>query len=112
MAKKAAALRLRQELVKFENDPPPFISIAVNERNVLLWSFLLQGPPDTPYDGGWYWGRVKFPNEYPFKPPKLTMVTPSGRFQPDTSLCLSMSEFHPEALIYDSIRSGCYDRDV
>ena len=49
---------------------------------MLLWSFLIEGPPETPYAGGWYWGRIKFPNEYPFKPPALLMVTPSGRFQP------------------------------
>ena len=96
MAKKAAAARLRTELAKIHSDPPPYITVAVNERNVLLWSFLIEGPPETPYAGGWYWGRIKFPNEYPFKPPALLMVTPSGRFQPDTRLCLSMSDFHPE----------------
>lgn len=29
-------------------------------------------------------------------PPSITMVTPSGRFQPNTRLCLSMSDYHPE----------------
>jgi hypothetical protein len=27
----------------------------------------------------------------------ITMVTPSGRFQPNTRLCLSMTDYHPES---------------
>lgn len=34
--------------------------------------------------------------EYPFKPPAIMMLTPSGRFEPNRRLCLSMSDFHPE----------------
>ena len=34
--------------------------------------------------------------DYPFKPPSLLMVTPSGRFETGVRLCLSMSDFHPE----------------
>ena len=56
----------------------------------------MQGPPDTPYAGGWYVGRIRFPNDYPYKAPGLYMVTPSGRFATGVSLCVSMSEFHPE----------------
>ena len=25
------------------------------------WHFLLEGPPETPYAGGWYIGRLRFP---------------------------------------------------
>ena len=56
----------------------------------------MQGPPDTPYAGGWYVGRVRFPHDYPYKAPALFMVTPSGRFATNVSICCSMSEFHPE----------------
>ena len=31
------------------------------------------------------------------QPPSLMLVTPSGRFQPNTKLCLSMTDFHPES---------------
>jgi ubiquitin-conjugating enzyme E2 J2 len=52
-------------------------------------------------------GTLKFPPEYPFKPPAVTMITPSGtefyitslstgRFQPNTRLCFSFSDFHPK----------------
>jgi ubiquitin-conjugating enzyme E2 J2 len=57
---------------------------------------VISGPPDSPYSGGLYHGKLLFPREYPFKPPAIFMCTPSGRFKPDTRLCLSMSDFHPE----------------
>lgn len=51
-----------QELKEFTNAPPPYIpAVAVNERNMLEWHYLLQGPPDTPYDGGWYVGKLRYP---------------------------------------------------
>ena len=40
-------------------------------------------------------GKLVFPKDYPFKPPSIRMLTPNGRFQIDTRLCLSMSDFHP-----------------
>ena len=57
----------------------------------------MEGPPDTPYAGGAYVGRIKFPPDFPFRPPALYMVTPSGRFETGKSLCVSMSEYHPES---------------
>jgi len=96
MAAKGAASRLRKELVNLHKDPPPYVRVAVDERDLLQWEYLLEGPPDSPYHGGWYHGRLRFPKEYPFKPPEIVMITPSGRFEVNTPLCLSMSSFHPE----------------
>ncbi|KAL8644553.1 MAG: hypothetical protein Q9210_007199, partial [Variospora velana] len=44
-----------------------------------------------------YWGTLLFPANYPFAPPSIRMHTPSGRFQPSTRLCLSISDFHPKS---------------
>ena len=57
---------------------------------------MIKGPKGSPYEGGMYHGKLKFPTEYPFKPPAISMLTPNGRFKPNTRLCLSMSDFHPE----------------
>jgi len=89
--------RLRKELKSICADPPPQIHVSVEESNILAWHYLLEGPPDTPYEGGWYWGRLKFPKNYPFAPPSILMVTPSGRFEQNVRLCLSMSDYHPES---------------
>jgi ubiquitin-conjugating enzyme E2 J2 len=97
MASKPALSRLRKELKVISADPPPHIHVSCDESNILSWSFLLEGPEDTPYEGGWYWGRLRFPKDYPFAPPSILMVTASGRFETNTRLCLSMSDFHPES---------------
>lgn len=56
----------------------------------------MTGPEATPYDGGYYHGKLMFPREFPFKPPAIYMITPSGRFKTNTRLCLSISDFHPD----------------
>lgn len=97
MASKQALSRLRKELKAISADPPPNIHVYCDESNILAWSYLLEGPEDTPYEGGFYWGRLKFPKDYPFAPPSILMVTPNGRFETNVRLCLSMSDYHPES---------------
>lgn len=38
---------------------------------------------------------MQLPSEYPFKPPEVYMLTPSGRFEINKKICLSISSFHP-----------------
>ncbi|CAM9024587.1 unnamed protein product [Wickerhamomyces anomalus] len=96
MATKQAHKRLTKEYKSMVENPPPFITAHPSERNILEWHYLISGPPDTPYAGGQYHGTLMFTSEYPFKPPAIKMITPSGRFQPNTRLCLSMSDYHPD----------------
>jgi ubiquitin-conjugating enzyme E2 J2 len=39
-----------------------------------------------------YHGKIKFPEEYPFKPPGISMITPNGRFATNKKICMSMSD--------------------
>lgn len=75
----------------------PYITAKPNEANILEWHYVLEGPPDTPYFGGQYHGILKFPADYPYAPPSIRMLTPSGRFQPGMRLCLSISDYHPKS---------------
>jgi ubiquitin-conjugating enzyme E2 J2 len=95
MATKAAYKRLTKEYISFQKNPPPYLMAKPLESNILEWHYVIRGPPETPYHNGEYHGFLTFPPEYPFKPPAIRMITPSGRFQPDARLCLSMSDFHP-----------------
>ncbi|KAJ7147732.1 UBC-like protein [Mycena crocata] len=95
MASKAAYKRLTKEYVTMQKEPPPYVWAAPDEKNILTWNFLIRGPSDSPFAGGEYHGVLQFPAEYPFKPPGIKMLTPSGRFQPDKKICFSMSDFHP-----------------
>lgn len=58
--------------------------------------YVVCGPENTPYEGGYYHGKLVFPKEFPFKPPAIYMITPNGRFKTNTRLCLSISDFHPD----------------
>ncbi|CAG8455651.1 10676_t:CDS:2 [Ambispora gerdemannii] len=95
MATKAAYKRLTKEYIAFQKNPPPYLIAKPLDSNILEWHYVIRGPPDTPYHNGEYHGVLTFPSEYPYKPPAIRMTTPSGRFQPDARLCLSMSDFHP-----------------
>ncbi|KAJ7330532.1 UBC-like protein [Mycena albidolilacea] len=95
MASKVAHKRLTKEYVAMQKESPPFCWATPDEKNILTWNFLIRGPSDSPYAGGEYHGILQFPPEYPFKPPGIKMLTPSGRFEPDKKICLSMSDFHP-----------------
>lgn len=95
MATKAASKRLSKEYVTMQREPPPFVWAVPDEKNILTWNYIIRGPPDSPFAGGEYHGLLLFPSEYPFKPPGIKMLTPSGRFHPDKKICFSMSDFHP-----------------
>ena len=87
--------RLQKEYKKFQEDPPEGIFAAPESDNWFTWYYVVE-PTQAPYAGGQYLGKIKFPAEYPFKPPDIYMLTPSGRFEMSTKICMSMSSFHPE----------------
>ena len=60
------------------------------------WHFTIRGAADTDFAGGVYHGRILLPPEYPFKPPNIVFLTPSGRFETGVMVCLSFSAHHPE----------------
>ena len=45
------------------------------ENDLFEWHFTIRGPPDTPFEGGMYHGRILLPSEYPFKPPNIVFLT-------------------------------------
>jgi len=94
-----SAKRLRVELKRLMDDPVEMVVAAPLESNILDWRFVIKGASDGPYAGGVFMGRLKFPPEYPWKPPSVYMCTPSGRFQIGTRICLSISDFHPETWV-------------
>lgn len=97
MAQQSAVARLQKEYLSLQRDPAPFIRVSFSETSPLQWDYVLEGPPNSPYEGGLFWGRLRFTQEYPFKPPQVMMLTPNGRFLTGQRLCLSMSDYHPES---------------
>uniref|UniRef100_A0A0M3I2S7 Ubiquitin-conjugating enzyme E2 J2 n=1 Tax=Ascaris lumbricoides TaxID=6252 RepID=A0A0M3I2S7_ASCLU len=91
-----AVARLKKDYSKLLKDPVPYVLAAPLHSNILEWHYVIRGAPSTPYEGGVYHGKLVFPPDFPFKPPAIYMLTPSGRFQTNTRLCLSISDFHPD----------------
>ncbi|KAI8544770.1 hypothetical protein RHMOL_Rhmol08G0320800 [Rhododendron molle] len=97
MAEKACVKRLQKEYRALCKEPVPYITSRPSPNDILEWHYVLEGSEGTPFAGGYYYGKIKFPPEYPFKPPGITMTTPNGRFITQKKICLSMSDFHPES---------------
>ena len=95
MASALASKRLRKEYLAIKKSPLENIEAIPLESNILHWHYVITGTKDTPFSGGYYHGILKFPKEYPMKPPSILMFTPNGRFSINCRLCLSMSDFHP-----------------
>mmetsp|Transcript_4098 Transcript_4098/g.8273 ORF Transcript_4098/g.8273 Transcript_4098/m.8273 type:complete len:214 (+) Transcript_4098:80-721(+) len=92
-----AEQRLQKELKNITKNPLPHIRALPSPTNLLEWHYVLEGDSDSPYKGGFYHGKIIFPSSYPYKPPSIMMITPSGRFETNARLCLSISDFHPES---------------
>jgi len=65
--------------------------------NLFVWHFSILGVEGSPYEGGIYHGRLIIPPQYPSRPPRVQVWTPSGRFVPMADICLSASAYHPES---------------
>ncbi|ORY78430.1 ubiquitin-conjugating enzyme/RWD-like protein [Leucosporidium creatinivorum] len=91
----AGVRRLLQEAAELEADDCRDYQAAPLEDDLFQWHFTIRGP-GAEFEGGVYHGRMVLPSEYPFKPPEIYMATPSGRFEINKKICLSISSFHPE----------------
>ncbi|KAL8157931.1 ubiquitin-conjugating enzyme E2 32-like [Apium graveolens] len=94
--KNPSVKRILQELKEMQSNPSDdFMSLPL-EENIFEWQFAIRGPSETEFEGGIYHGRIQLPSEYPFKPPSFMLLTPNGRFETQTKICLSISNHHPE----------------
>lgn len=78
------------------HNPTPSISASPLEEDLYEWHFTISGPPDSPFSQGLYHGRIILPPSYPLRPPSFRFLTPSGRFEVNREICLSISGFHEE----------------
>ncbi|VDO49751.1 unnamed protein product [Schistosoma margrebowiei] len=89
-----ALQRLKQDYLRLSKDPVPYITAEPLPTNLFEWHYVIKGPADSPYKGGYYHGKLVFPRDFPFRPPSIYMITPNADFS--CRLCLSISDFHPD----------------
>ncbi|CAD6249692.1 unnamed protein product [Miscanthus lutarioriparius] len=67
--------RLQKELEGLWADPPEWCVPGADATDLFHWQVVVVGPRGSPYDGGVFAVRFKFPRHYPLKPPKVTFAT-------------------------------------
>lgn len=88
--------RLSKEFKDMQAKPSYQYYAEPVQDEMFEWHFTIRGPPGTDYEGGIYHGIITFPETYPFKPPSVQFLTPNGRFEINTKICLTFTNFHPE----------------
>ncbi len=56
-------------------DPPEGINAVPEENNIMVWTAVIFGPDDTPWEGGTFSLVLEFSEDYPNKPPKVRFVS-------------------------------------
>lgn len=89
--------RLAGELKKLRKSKLPYAQACQDETNPFIFYFLLVGNKGSPYEGGYYIGKIILSPEHPSKPGSVMILTPNGRFTAGSKICLTNTDYHMES---------------
>jgi ubiquitin-conjugating enzyme E2 G1 len=86
-------LILARQLKELQKNSDGFSVGLVDDADLYAWNVIVEGPPQTLYEGGYFQATLKFPPEFPSKPPEMKFTTP-GFWHPnvykDGKVCISI----------------------
>jgi len=90
-------IRITRELSDLQKSSDLSLAVACRDVDVRNVKAIIIGPPETPYEFGFFEFAVKFGRDYPGKAPSVTATTTNGgrcRFNPNIyaggKVCLSI----------------------
>ncbi|KAL7675776.1 hypothetical protein ACOME3_002040 [Neoechinorhynchus agilis] len=106
-----ALKRLHKEFADLAKDPPTNCSAVPLEDDFFHWKATLVGPPESPYSGGVFFLDIRFPQDYPFKPPEVKFTTriyhPNINSSGNICLDILRSQWSPALTISKVLLSIC-----
>ncbi|PGH36481.1 ubiquitin-conjugating enzyme E2 Z [[Emmonsia] crescens] len=92
-----AILRIGREISQIQHGTDLSLAVACKEADIRSIKALIVGPPETPYEFGFFEFSIKFPEDYPGTPPVVHATTTNGgrcRYNPNIyasgKVCLSI----------------------
>lgn len=88
--------RIMVETMNLERDPPPGIFAIPDQINLRYFRVKMEGPKNSPYEGGIFSLELFLPDGYPMKPPSVRFLTKI--FHPNIDnlgrICLDILKHH------------------
>jgi len=84
--------RIFKEYREIMADPAEYWTPFISADDTTQWKAIMTGPVGTPYEGGRWIVSIKFPLDYPFKPPFVRFLIPiyHCNINNDGKLCLDI----------------------
>ncbi|XP_070546145.1 ubiquitin-conjugating enzyme E2 Z-like [Ptychodera flava] len=86
-----------RDIMSIYNEPPLGMRVVPDKDDITKVHALITGPFDTPYEGGFSHFLIRFPPDYPIRPPRVKLITTGDgkvRFNPNLyrngKVCLSI----------------------
>jgi ubiquitin-protein ligase len=81
--------RIISDIIEFNQSKPDNIYINFDKQNITKMKALIIGPKNTPYEDGYFFFDLMFPDNYPNSPPFVHFKTINGkvRFNPNLYQC-------------------------
>ncbi|CAF1020185.1 unnamed protein product [Rotaria sordida] len=109
----ALVRRLTQHYVEIEKNPPPLCYAKPEDpsKDMIHWTGWIEGPKDTPYTNGRFNLSLKFPSDFPFKPPEIKFLTqiyhPNISIKGEICLDILHSQWSPALTVRSLLISLC-----